>query len=113
MYRPQEPFVTPAFLLIPKYEKVKGVYKKIYPHTGERIFCSFKTYGGTEKTVNGIYSIEDTAIVETWYRPDIKSDCGIMLADTGEIYEIINKPDNINQRNQFLQFKVRRYEGGA
>ena len=112
-YRPNEPFVTPVRLLVPTYQTIKGVKKKVYPATGDLIFCSFKTYGGTEKDVNGIYSIEDTAIIETWYRPDIESACGIMLADTGTIYEIINEPEDINMRHQFLKFKVRRYKGGA
>lgn len=80
---------------------------------GITIFGSFKTYGGTGKTVDGIYSITDTAVVETWYRPDITSDCIIALADTGAKYEILNEPENIERRNQFLKFKVQRIKGGA
>lgn len=80
---------------------------------GVMIYGTFKTYGGTEKTVDGIYSISDTAVVETWYRPDIKSDCIIALADTGEKFEILNEPENIDRRNQFLKFKVQRIKGGA
>ena len=75
-------------------------------------FGSFKTYGGTERDVNGVYSIEDTANIETWYRPDIKANCRIARED-GATYDVIADPQNINMRNQFLKFKVRRVKGGA
>lgn len=109
----QGPLTTPVKLLIPTYVTVKGVLKKVFPEDGPLIWCNFKTYGGTERTVNEVYSIEDTANVATWYRPDIASDCRIRLADTGAIYEIINEPENIHMRNQYLAFKVKRVKGGA
>lgn len=113
-YRPALPFSTPMILYKnPTYQKSGGVRTKVLPESGETIFCSFKTYGGTENTVDGIYSITDTAIIETWYRPDITSDCIIALADTGAQYQILNEPENINRRNQFLKFKVKRIKGGA
>ena len=57
--------------------------------------------------------VEDTANIECWYRPDIKSDCRVGLLSTGAIYDIINEPENIDMRNQFLKFKVLRYKGGS
>nr|DAF77306.1 MAG TPA: putative head-tail adaptor [Caudoviricetes sp.] len=111
-YKPS-PLTTPAKLLTPTYQTIKGVRKKVYPEDGELIWCSFKTYGGTEREINEVYSIEDTANVETWFRPDIKSDCRIMLAESGATYEILNEPENINLRNQYCKFKVRRIKGGA
>lgn len=112
-YKPSESFTTPVKLLVPAYKNVKGTVKKTYPDDGELFWCSFKTYGGTERNVNDVYSIEDTANIETWYRPDIKSDCRIMLAESGTTYEIMNDPENINMRNQYCKFKVRRVKGGA
>lgn len=112
-YRPSEPFTVPLMLLIPTNNTAKGSTKKVYPDEGEIIFCSFKTYGGTETTSNGVLVVEDTANVETWYRPDITSNCRIKLADTGEVYEIIGKPENINRRNKYLKFKVKAVTGGA
>lgn len=117
----------PLVLLIPKsIIQVKGVNKKEYPTIEEALaikdkndnsinlfFGSFKSYGGTEKIVNGIYSIEDTANIETWYRPDISSNCRIARANDGAIFDVINEPENINMRNQFLKFKVKRVKGGA
>lgn len=112
-YRPKLPFDAPLNLFIPTYKQVKGVAVKEYPSEGILFFGSFKTYGGTENTVNGVYSVIDTASIETWYRPDIKSDCRISRAEDGATYEIIGEPENINMRNQFLKFKVRRVKGGA
>lgn len=112
MYRPQTAFTVPLQLLIPTYTTVKGVQVKQYPDQGETIFCSFKTYGGTEQNVNGVYSVIDTAVIETWYRPDIRSDCAVKTED-GAIYEVLGVPENIELRNQFLKCKVRRKAGGA
>jgi SPP1 family predicted phage head-tail adaptor len=110
-YRPSEPYCTPVELLNPTYETVKGVTKKVYPEKGELINCSFKTYGGTETTTNDQLTVVDTANVETWYRPDITSASQIRL--NGKKYEVMGEPENIEQRNQFLKFKVRSVKGGT
>lgn len=116
-YRPALAFNVPMFLLIPTGTKiVKGVTVKEYPEpaNGELIYCSFRSFGGTESTKNGVYSVIDTANIETWYRPDIKADCKICFAEnTSKIYEIIGTPENIEMRNQFLKFKVKAVSGGA
>lgn len=110
-YRPSEPYCTPVELFNPTYETVKGVTKKVYPETGELIFCSFKTYGGTETTVNDQFTVVDTANVETWYRPDITSASQIRLG--AKRYEVMGEPEDIEQRHQFLKFKVRGVKGGT
>lgn len=110
-YRPTEPFITPAELLTPTYSTVKGVTVKQYPESGEVIMCSFKTYGGTETTVNDVLTVVDTANVETWYRPDITSDSLIRLG--AKEYEVMGEPEDIEQRHQFLKFKVRGVKGGT
>ncbi len=125
-YRVEIKNPIPLVLLIPKAtNQITGVNKKEYPTVEEALlvkdednnptnlfFGSFKTYGGTEKTVNGVYSIEDTANIETWYRPDIKANCRVAL-ESGEIYDIMGEPEDINRRHQFLKFKVKRIKGGA
>lgn len=120
----------PLILLIPKeVNKVNGVNKKEYPTIEEALsvkdkngksinlfFGSFKTYQGTfikESNINGLFSIEDTANIETWYRPDITSKCRIARASDNAIFDIINEPEDINQRHQFLKFKIRRVKGGV
>jgi len=77
------------------------------------IFCSFKTYGGTESVVNGLISIDNTASLVTWYRPDIKASDRIELLQDGSLWEIIGEPENVEMRNQTLMFKVRKVTGGA
>ena len=112
-FKPSLPYTTPVSLLIPTYKTEKGVKVKTFPATGIRLNCSFKTYGGTEMLTNDAFTVIDTAIFETWYRPDIKADCRIKLFSTGQEYEIVGKPENIDMRNQFLRCKLRAVEGGA
>lgn len=111
-YKPSGPFSVPMFLFIPTMVEKKGSSKKVYPEEGELICCTFRTFGGTEITSNDVLSVEDTATIETWYRPDIKSDCVLQDVD-GVKYEILGTPENINKRNQILKFKVRSIRGGA
>jgi hypothetical protein len=115
MFRPKaaEQMTTPLELQRATYKSVYGVNKKVYEPVEGVIFCNFKTKGGTEKTVNDILVIEDTAEVVTWYRPDITSDCRIKRLTDNALFEIINEPENIEMRNQFLKFKVRRIKGGV
>lgn len=118
-YKPSALFSQPLVLLIPTNEKIHGTNKKKYPtikkaeEDGCVFFGSFKTYGGSDRTVNGIFSIEDTAIVETWYRPDIKSNCAIAIPETGEIYEITGVPEDIERRHQYLRIRLQAYKGDA
>lgn len=116
MYRPTEPFTVAMKLLIPTWETINGVAKKNYPDpetvTDEYIVNgSLKTFGGTMVDNNGIVSIENTATIDTWYRPDIKADCRLYVLDDGSTYELMGDPENINRRNQFLKLKVKRVGG--
>ena len=111
-YKPTVPFNVPMFLFAPTVIDKKGSLKKVYPEIGELFYCSFRTFGGTEKTSNDVLVIEDTAVIETWYRPDIKADCILENAD-GQKYEILGTPENIEMRNQYLKIKIRAIRGGA
>jgi hypothetical protein len=77
----------------------------------DTIICSFKTFGGTESTVNEKLVVIDTANIETWYRPDIFSSSQIQFGE--KRYEVIGEPENINMKNQYLKFKIRGVKGGA
>ena len=118
-YKPSVPYNVPIILLTPFYQMVKGTEKKSFPspnleHPGDSLFFgSFRTFGGTEMTQNDLYLVIDTAIIETWFRPDITSDCRVYLTKTGKTYEIVGEPENIQMRNQYLRFKVKRIDGGA
>lgn len=117
-YKPNVPFSVPMKILTPTWETVKGVKKKTYPLPEDVpedmvFFGSFRTFGGTETESNGVYGIENTATIETWFRPEIQAECRIVLLGTGQIYDILGTPENIEMRNQYLKFKVRMVGGRA
>ena len=69
-FTPAFPYTTPAELLIPTYSSEKGTQVKTFPAQGLRINVSFRSFGGTETNTNEVYTVLNTATVETWYRPD-------------------------------------------
>lgn len=114
-YKLTAPLSVPMVLLIPTYSTAYGVRTKTFPAVanGITIFGSFRTFGGTERDVNGVYSVENTATMETWFRPDIASDCRIYLPASGKTYDILGEPENIEMRNQYLRCKLIEVKGGA
>lgn len=112
MFKPDLPYMTPLYYHKPEFTTVKGVSKKSYSLYGQEFYCSFKTFGGTENIVNGVTVVEDTAFIETWFNPDILSE-GIVKDASGQTYEILGTPENINKRNQYMKFKIRAVKGGA
>lgn len=113
-YNPLTPFDVAMKLLVPTSTMVKGVRKDIYPNpeeVTEVFFGSFRTYGGTENMSNDIYTVYDTAVIDTWYNPAITSDCKVYICETGETYDVISRPENIGMRHQYLQFKLRKVGG--
>lgn len=114
MYRPASAaqMTTPMRLQVPTSATVMGVAKKEYTD-GDVIMCNFKTYGGTESVVNDVLSVIDTAQITCWYRPDITSGCRLKRLSDGAVFDILGEPENLEQRNQILYFKIRRVKGGA
>ena len=103
---------TPVQLLIPTgTTKINGVTRHTYPASGDVIFVNWKTYGGTEQTVNGLYAIADTAQITTRYRGDIAVNCRLLRED-GKVYEVITEPENCDLNNRYMEFKVERVKGG-
>lgn len=115
MYNPSEAaqMTTAMRLQTPITVNSYGVNKKTWQDGKEVIWVNFKTYGGTEKTDNNILTVEDTANIACRYNPDIKSDCRLIRLSDGAAFEILGEPENIEMRNVFLKFKVRRVKGGA
>lgn len=110
----QSPFEAAMKLLTPTYSRVKGVPQKTFPDpekVEEVFFGNFRTYGGSEHMSNGVYEVFDTGTVKTWYNPAITSDCRIYFCDTGEVFEIISRPEDINMRHQYMSFKVQKIGG--
>lgn len=116
-YRPveAEQMTTPLKLQVPTYKTVSGVTKvdKYVDAKNPIFYGSFKTYGGTEQDINGVYSIKDTANIVCFYRPDIKSNCRIIRLTDNAAYKVIADPENTDERNQFLKIKVERIKGGV
>lgn len=115
-YKPQVPFNVAFKLLQPVATKVQGVVKKTFENPDDvqaYFFGSFRTFGGTEREVNDVYTVEDTATIECWYDPAINAACRVYVCDTGATYEVIGTPENINMRNQYMKFKVRKIGGAA
>lgn len=113
-YKPSAPFNVPLYLFTPTSAQSYGVKVKTFPAKGTLFYGSFRTFGGTEVTSNGALVVEDTATIETWYRPDITAECRVSLADSpGVVYEIVGTPEDIEMRHQYCVFKVRRVTGGA
>lgn len=114
MYRPASAaqMTTAMRLQVPTATTSMGVARKQYTD-GDVIMCNFKTYGGTESVSNDVLSVIDTAQITCWYRPDIQSDCRLKRLSDGAVFEILGEPENLEQRNQILYFKIRRVKGGA
>ena len=110
MFRPKQidELRTPAELLIPTYSTYNGVKKKNFPEDGDLFFVNFKSRGGTDSVVNGVYSVIDTAEIVTWYDPKIKSDCRIKIGS--DLYEIKGKPEVLIP---YMIIKVEGISGGV
>lgn len=106
MFRPIEmnELHTPAELLSPATKKYNGVTTQIYPESGERIFVNFKSKGGTETVINGIYTVVNTGEVKTWWRPDICADSRIKIGSS--IYAVKGDPENVELQNKYVIMKV-------
>lgn len=114
-FKPKAPFSVAMKLLIPTSVNDHGTTKKTFPKPEDApvFFGSFRTFGGSEQTQNDVYTLVNTATVDTWFRPDIKADCRIYICDTSQTYEVISDPEDIELRHQYLQFKVRKVGGKA
>ena len=110
-YKPQLPFNVPFKHLKRGLEKVNGVNQEKFAEGKNVLYCSAKSYGGTEKVVNGVTVIEDTWQIDTWYKPDFGKGDRIRFLDDGNEFEILASPENINRRGQYMRFKVSRIGG--
>ena len=112
-YRPSAPFNVAMKLLVPITTASYGATKKSFssPEDSELFYGSFRTFGGTETLKDGVYTLMNTAVIDTWYRPEIKADCQIYICDNEQVYEILSDPEDIDFRHQYLQFKVRKVGG--
>lgn len=117
-YRPRFTNLHPLLILEPVYSTVKGVKSKKYPepdmtNTAKVFNGTFRSYRGNEADVNGVVSVEDMVTIETWYRPDISTECRIYNPRNGRTYEVVTNPDSANGKNQVVSFKAKWLGGKA
>lgn len=105
-YEANLPFDIPALHLKRTLKKVNGVNQEKFTAAKEPFYCSAKSYGGTEKVVNGVVVIEDTWIVDAYYNPSFSKGDKIRFLDDNSEFEILASPENINRRGKFMRFKV-------
>lgn len=110
-YKPNLPFNVPFHILSLEKVFINGVKSQKYMENDATYFGSVKSYGGTEKTVNGVYVIEDTIVVDMWYTPNLKTKDRIKLLEDGSVYEVMNTPEDINRHHKWMQFKAVRVHG--
>lgn len=113
-YKAYAPFNVPMKLLQPTISVVQGVRKKTFPSpesVTDVFFCSFRTFGGTERMNNDVYTVEDTATCDTWYNPNLQANCRVFNCLNAKVYEVIGTPENIDMRNQYMRFKLRAVGG--
>ena len=113
-YKAATPFTTALTLFKPTaVNSAYGVQTRSYSSEGEPFFGSVRSFGGTDSIENGVLSIIDTAVIETWYRPDITPGCRVVIAESGAVYEVIGTPEDIEMRHRYLRLRVQRVKGGA
>lgn len=111
MYQPSAPFTVPLTLLTTETVRINGVLVKRRSE-GRTFPASFRTFGGTEREADGLTVVEDTAVVETWFSPDILAGDAVRTED-GTEWEILGTPEDISMRHQWIRMKIRRARGGA
>lgn len=104
-------FTTPVQLQECKETAARGDIIKDYINSDE-FNCSWKSKGGTEVTSNGVLMIEDTAEITCWYNPKIKGNSRLLNKINNTVYEVIGTPENVDNMNQFMMFKVKKIVGG-
>lgn len=112
-YKPVAPFSTPFKIGTPTVTTVKGVPVKTYTESATVYHGLIRSFLGTESVKDGLYSVIDTATLETWFTPDLKANCRIHLLDSGDLYEVVGTPENIQLRNQYMKARLQAVKGGA
>lgn len=113
MYQPNSrAFTTPIKLQRRVTETINGAKKVTWVDEvlDERLFivqCEWKNFHGREAVQMGALQIDEGATLILWYHPAITEHHRIIHMVSGKAYEIVSM-DNIEDRNRFLELKVKR-----
>ena len=111
-YRPTKPRNVLFAIEVPVVSMVKGVEVKEFSDSGT-IFGSYVTFGGTERVVNDVLVVDDTATVECYFDPRITAACRLRNTASGTRYDIIGAPEDIECRGQYMRIRVQAIRGGV
>lgn len=112
-YVPDAVLNQPARIYHATYTRVNGVMNKTYETDDEIFWVAAKSYGGTEEVIDGIYTVIDTVEFTAYYNPNLHSEDRIELVGNGDMFDILNTPENIDMRGAFMRFKGRRINAKA
>lgn len=104
---------TPAKILFCEVVNNKGFTEKNFMEDENIFFIAFSNFQGTEKIIDDVLFVEDTAKICMPFVENFSSANRIKLLDENSEWEILGTPENWNMQNLFLLFKVRRIKGGA
>lgn len=118
-WRPDMRAPAPLYIINPiKIESNLGKTTAVYPDIQEaltdknKVYGTLKTYQGTKREEMGAVFYDDTAQVNCWFRPDISTDTRVFNPITKRLYKVITEPENVNNKNQYLVFKVKGIHNG-
>jgi len=120
---------TPVRFFAKKADYVPGVGHDAEWNDAGLLYCEWRgTYGGRATAAQAL-GVNDAATIRTFYHPDIceklrsvqvvaiRNDDrlgiknGIPDKSNPNVYELWGGVDNMLEANQFMEFRVRRYEG--
>lgn len=112
MYKPCNirEMVTPAIHKKTVEVVINGRLTKQYNAVGN-LRGKFKQKGSTETTANGVTVVITTTTFTTWYKENIKSNDVLTIG--GIDYQIIGKPENVENRGRYLVVMLEEFSGGA
>lgn len=104
-YKRQGPYNVYIQVLNKTTVKKGGVNVDTYV-PGKRFWCSCITYGTSETKFTDLQAVKSEWSVETYYTSHIKKGDQIKVLSTGEVFDIIGKPENVRMMNKYLKFKM-------
>lgn len=108
MYKPDvQQFATPITVQARTITIVNGQKKTTYAnrYANQRL-CGYKPFYGSEAIQAGQLGVVEGGTITTWYDAGIEPTDRIIL--NGNAYDIMTPPENIENRNMYLTFKIKR-----
>lgn len=111
MFKPSaQQFATVIRLQHRQQTVVNGAPRSSYQDADPALhMCEFKPFYGAEAIQAGQLGITQGGTITMWYTPEVKTSDRILLNDdTALAFDVMTPPENVENRNMFLVFKVKR-----